>query len=141
MAPPRRYAERTKVPVDKSRLEIERYVTQRGANEFGTMTTPERAQILFKMKGWHVRMTVPLTVEIRGRVVPVDDGEVRRRWRAMLAVVKAKIAAVDAGVVTFEQEFLAHIVKHDGETIGEALHSVGIGAIVSSTSRLLGSGS
>jgi hypothetical protein len=34
-------------------------------------------------------------------------------------VIKAKLEAVQAGIVTFEEEFLAHILLPSGETVGE----------------------
>jgi hypothetical protein len=42
------------------------------------------------------------------------------RWRALLLIVKAKLEAVDSGIVTFEQEFLPHIVMPGGHTVYEA---------------------
>ena len=45
----------------------------------------------------------------------------RQRWRALALAVKAKLEAVEAGIATFESEFLAHIVMDDGQTIGEKL--------------------
>ncbi len=43
----------------------------------------------------------------------------RQRWRALVLVVKAKLEAVETGITTFEQEFMAHIVLPDGKTVGE----------------------
>ena len=43
--------------------------------------------------------------------------EERRRWRALLLVIKAKLEAVQSGIVTFEEEFLAHVVMPDGRTV------------------------
>lgn len=34
----------------------------------------------------------------------------RQAWRALALVIKAKLEAVDAGIVTFEEEFMAQIV-------------------------------
>ena len=34
-------------------------------------------------------------------------------------VIKAKLEAVESGIVTFEQEFLAHLVLPDGATVGD----------------------
>jgi hypothetical protein len=45
--------------------------------------------------------------------------EDRQRWRALALVIKAKLEAVQAGIVTFEEEFLAHILLPSGETVGE----------------------
>jgi len=44
---------------------------------------------------------------------------VRQRWRALALVIKAKLEAVDAGVTTVEEEFLAHIMLPDGSTVSE----------------------
>jgi hypothetical protein len=45
--------------------------------------------------------------------------EERRRWRCLLLNVKAKFEAVENQIVTFEEEFLAHIVvPGTGETVG-----------------------
>ena len=43
----------------------------------------------------------------------------RQRWRALNLVVKAKLEAVDSGITTFEEEFLAHILMPTGETVGD----------------------
>ena len=45
--------------------------------------------------------------------------EERRRWRAFVLVVKAKLESVDSGIDTFETAFLANIVVTDGKTLGE----------------------
>jgi hypothetical protein len=47
------------------------------------------------------------------------DQETRRRWRSLALVVKAKLEAVSTGIMTFETEFLAHIVMPDGATVAE----------------------
>jgi len=46
------------------------------------------------------------------------DAEVRRRWRALVLVVKGKLEAVESEIVTFEEEFLAHLVLPNGQTVG-----------------------
>lgn len=38
------------------------------------------------------------------------EAEVRRRWRALLLCIKGKLEAVESGITTFEEEFLAHLV-------------------------------
>jgi len=43
----------------------------------------------------------------------------RQRWRALALVIKAKLEAVETGITTFEDEFLAHIVMPDGMTVGK----------------------
>lgn len=43
----------------------------------------------------------------------------RQRWRALSLCIKAKLEAVETGISTFEQEFLANIVLPDDRTIGD----------------------
>ena len=43
---------------------------------------------------------------------------VRQRWRALALVIKAKLEAVETGITSFEEEFLAHIVLPSGQTVG-----------------------
>lgn len=47
------------------------------------------------------------------------DDETKRRWRSLLLVIKAKLVAVDDGIATFEQEFLAYIVTGDNRLFGD----------------------
>ncbi|WP_260842520.1 hypothetical protein [Paenarthrobacter nicotinovorans] len=44
---------------------------------------------------------------------------VRQSWRALALVVKAKLEAVEAGIVGFEEEFFAHLVLPNGKTVFE----------------------
>jgi hypothetical protein len=43
---------------------------------------------------------------------------VKQKWRALALVVKAKLEAVESGITTFEEEFLAHIVLPGGQRVG-----------------------
>jgi hypothetical protein len=47
------------------------------------------------------------------------DQEVRRRWRALGLVIKAKLESVESGIETFESAFMANIVMPDGKTFGK----------------------
>lgn len=43
----------------------------------------------------------------------------KRLWRALVLLVRAKITAVNENIVTFEEEFLSNIVMADGRTVAE----------------------
>src|SRR5262245_44396717 len=43
----------------------------------------------------------------------------RQRWRALALAIKAKLEAVESGIATFEEEFLAYVVMPDGQTVGQ----------------------
>ena len=105
------YAERTKVPVMQSRNEIERVLTKYGADAFGFATEPEHAIVFFRAHGRYLKFKMPL---------PRDNAhEERRRWRCLVLVIKAKLEAVESGIVSFENEFLPWIVLPSGETVAE----------------------
>jgi len=102
----RRYAETTRVPVEKSRIEIERVLVRYGATSFGTMTEPDKATIYFKLKNRELQWTIPMPTPKVGK----SEQETRRRWRVMLITMKAMIESVESGLLSFDEAFLAHIV-------------------------------
>jgi hypothetical protein len=55
------------------------------------------------------------------KLVQAIDQKNRQRWRVLYLVIKAKLEAVAAGVVVFEEEFLPFIVFDGSRTIGEVL--------------------
>lgn len=124
------YASGTDVSSDRSRAEIERTLARYGADQFAYMSSRERAVVAFVVDGRQVRFVLALpdrqarefTHHSRGaRTAAAAENAyeqaVRQRWRALALVVKAKLEAVDAGIVTFEQEFLAHMVLPGGESV------------------------
>ena len=128
-----RYAASTEVTPERSRTEIERSLRRFGATSFAYAWVDDTATIAFHIGGLTVRISVPLPRpddnELRltptGRrrterqAAGVYEAECRRRWRALAAVIKAKLVAVEDNISTIEQEFLAYVVLPDGQTIGE----------------------
>lgn len=129
------YAADTDVPVSRSRDELERTLERYDATGFAYGKKNDRAVVQFEMRDRRVRITLPLPD-------PRDDGfwktptglgrteksaaklyeqEVRRRWRALNLVVKAKLVAIASGIATFDDEWLAYFVLPDGTTIGEKI--------------------
>lgn len=127
------YAANTKVTVDKSRAEIERTLQRYGASSFAYGWDAGRAMVQFVHDGRQVRFTLPMpdrndrkfTITKQNRYRSEDvayqmwEQACRQRWRALALVVKAKLEAVDCGITTFEDEFLAHLVLPNGSTVGE----------------------
>ena len=110
------YARETKVPVDRSRAEIESTLRRYGAKEFAFGHRVGRADVAFRLKDRNVRISLPLP-QGDSRA---DQQLTRARWRALLLVMKAKLESVDAGIETFEQAFFANIVMPDGRTVYES---------------------
>jgi len=127
------YAEGTSVDTGRSRGEIERTLGRFGATAFGYLTERSRAVIMFEYAERRVRFTLPLpdradpkfTRTPTGRAKSPSQAEsaweqaCREQWRALALAVKAKLAAVETGIATFEDEFLAYIALPDGTTVGE----------------------
>lgn len=128
-----RYAEQTTVPADRSRAEIERTLDRYGAEAFRYAKAKDYAAIEFAADNRHIRFVLPLpdreslefTQTPTGRERTTAQAEkaydqaVRQRWRALALMVMAKLEAVEAGIVTFEEEFLAHTVLPSGRTVAE----------------------
>lgn len=108
------FAQRTKVPIAKTRIEIEDLVTRAGATHFATFNEPEQAMIAFRMKDRNIRFKLPLPKKL-------NDQAQRSRWRALLLVIKAKLESVEGGIETLEEAFLAHIVTPGGRTVMEQI--------------------
>jgi hypothetical protein len=130
-----KYAAETSVSPAQSREEIERTLVRWGASGFMYAWQGTRAQLAFEIRGRQVRFSLPLpdrnarefthTPE-KGLVRSPSardaayEQAVKQRWRALALVVKAKLEAVEAGIVGFDEEFLAHIVVGE-QTVGEVL--------------------
>lgn len=105
-----RFAARTRVPIDKTRMEIERLVKRFGAKGFVSGWHGAQARIEFICADRHIRLSV---------IIP-SEREGQQRWRTLLLLVKARLAGVEANIVTFEQAFLGDIVLPEtGKTVWE----------------------
>jgi hypothetical protein len=127
------YAEGTKVDAPQSRAEIEKTVERFGAEGFGYRTQGKHALIEFVARGRHVRFVITLpdprdakftlteTLRTRTDNAAAEEyrKEVRRLWRSLALVIKAKLAAVEDGIVSFESEFAMQTVMPDGRTAAE----------------------
>lgn len=128
-----RYAERTEVSSESSRAEIERILIRYGADKFMYGWEGNAAMIGFQSNNRYIRFVLPLPnrddeeftlTETRKQERTTEAAQrsyeqaVRQRWRALALAVKAKLEAVEAGIATFEDEFLAYTVMPDNRTVG-----------------------
>lgn len=133
-----KYANKTEVSQEKSRMEIEQTLRRYGADAFSYGWQESSAMIAFRACDRHVRFTISMPVKgdeefthyKRGSSVHERTAEAaereweqacRQRWRALALVVKAKLEAVDTGISEFESEFLANIVLPNGDTVAEQI--------------------
>jgi hypothetical protein len=129
-----KYAESTSVSSGQSRAEIERTLVKYGAGGFMYGWQDSKAIVGFTMNCKQIKFILMLPdkndrdfthTPSRGKRRTAEQQEaayeqaVRQRWRALALVIKAKLEAVEAGITIFEDEFLAHIVLPDGQTVGQ----------------------
>lgn len=128
-----KYAAGSAVPVQRSRAHLEQLLRAHGAEGFAYGWTAEHDRVEFVWQGQRVRFTLPRPAREKFVLTPSGlqrtetqvqaamDAEDRRRWRALLLVVRAKVEAVESGISIFEEEFLAFIVLPNERTVGEIL--------------------
>ncbi|MCK5633256.1 hypothetical protein KAH94_05870 [bacterium] len=128
-----KFAEKTTVSSDKSRVEIEKNLSRYGATSFLYGWSDGSAMIMFEMKSRRIKFVLPipdknskefsLTPSGRKKRNPVQieqayDQAVRQKWRSLNFSIKAKLVTIDEGISTFEDEFLSHIILPDGSSVG-----------------------
>ena len=106
-----KYAQHTKVPVDRSRNEIEATLARYGATQFVYGHDEKRAVIGFSMSERTIRFDLP----IEG----LSEKEERQRWRALALVIKSKLESIECSIEEFDEAFLAQIVLPNGSRVGQ----------------------
>jgi hypothetical protein len=132
------FAATTTVRPERTRNEIEHLLASAGATGFGYVTQGDRSQIAFVIGARHYRFEIPLPDLDDRAFTHTPTGQRRTalqaekahrqavwaRWRAVLLIIKAKLEAVEAGVVTAEDEFLAWACLPGGATVRDHVHPV-----------------
>ena len=128
-----KYATGSDVPTARSRQHLEQLLRAHGADGFAYGWTQDYDRIEFLWQRRQIRFVLPRPAKDKFALTPTGlqrtdrqmqaalDAEDRRRWRALLLVVRAKLEAVESGIATFEEEFLSFIVMPNDQTIGEIL--------------------
>lgn len=125
------YAAGTSVSVPKTKQEIEELLRKRGAKTYGVGSDPAVAVIFFELQSRQVQIKMRLPradvppeklkhANAERRMRWAEQAE-RERWRGLLLTLKAKFAAIDSEIETFDQAFLPHLAAPGGGTVGEQL--------------------
>ncbi len=121
-----KYANNTTVSPEKSQAEIQNTLRKYGADRFGTMEEKTKAHVMFSYSGLSIQISIDLPEKssfVRtkaGHSRPKDaidasyNQAIRQRWRALLLAIKAKLEAIECGISTIEEEFMAFIIMPDG---------------------------
>lgn len=130
-----RYAAGTDVPTDRSIAEIRKTLRNYGATGFVFAEDERGAIIGFVVHDRQVRFVLPMpgpedrefvrtpTGKSRTAVAAMAayEAAVRQVYRVFVVVIKAKLAAVESGLVGFEEEFLSFLVLPGGQTVGDTV--------------------
>ena len=83
-----------------------------GADQFLTGGDSESAVMRFRLAGRHLAFKLPLADAQTAQ-------QVRARWRALLLVIKARMEAIEIGIMTVDDAFLAETVLPDRQTVAD----------------------
>lgn len=114
-----RYAKHTAVPISRSKAQIEDTLIRYGIDEFGFGTSPRGSGILFKKDGRCYKLNVPNPNAEDFNTDNQYEQAIRQRWRILLLSIKAKLEEIEAGLVSFEDQFLAYMALPDGSTVSD----------------------
>lgn len=124
-----KFADKTTVPIEKTRMEIQETLRRFGADQYQAADDWATGEVIirFRCKERYVQfhLQLPKLKDFRRNTARATQNAweqaCRSTWRALLLIIKAKLAAIEAEVSTFESEFLANIVVPDGRTVAEML--------------------
>ena len=134
---PAKFAEGTTVSPGQSREEISKLLRKYGAGKFAYMDDENESQAIvgFELRGRTYRFIIRLPAmrdfvftttgkrRSEAQIKVVHNQAVKEHWRAMVAVIKGKLIAIENGIETFEEVFLKYAVVpgSGGQTVGEML--------------------
>ena len=118
-----RYAEGTKVPVDRSVAEIRSHLKRWKGEGFFYQEDPDtgHVKIGFRMDSLFYRLNLPMPKRSAFRQETQYDAEVRRRWRVLAAFTKSLLFGIEEGIVTAQEALLPFVILKDGQTFAEML--------------------
>lgn len=119
------YASSTSVPIDRSQAEIKKILAKYKASGFVYGEGDRAAVIMFEMGGRRIKFILPMPNHpgqySAQKEIKAYEQLCRSRWRCLVLAIKAKLECVESGITTLEQEFMAHIVLPNGQTVSQVM--------------------
>lgn len=129
-----KYASQTAVSSERSQTEIRSTLSRYGATKFAYFEEEGNAAVLFEIYNRRIRFVLPLPLRTADEFTKTPTGRerrnitaqhqayeqtIRQKWRALALAIKAKLEAVESGIASFEEEFMAYVVLPSGQTVGQ----------------------
>jgi hypothetical protein len=114
-----KYAKNTSVPISRSKTQIEETLLRYGIEEFGMGVSPRGDGIIFKKGERMYKINVPNPNPVDYSTDQKYEQARRQRWRILLLSIKAKLEEIEAGLISFDDQFLAYMALPDGSTVGD----------------------
>lgn len=113
------YAYRTKVPVSKTRIQIDVLLSKHGATQRAVATDEDRGfnMVMFSIAAGDSRRQIKLELPC----VVDDPAEDRRVWRVLYMSLKMKLELIAHGDSDVDREFLPNVVLPNGRTVLESI--------------------
>lgn len=135
-----KYAQYTSITIEKSRTDIELLLSRYGAESFKRGWVEGKEAVQFIMKRKQIRFILPLpekndvafcynkqsgTKHPEGKALLLWEQACKTAYRALVLSIKAKLATVESGISSFEEEFYANIVLPNNKTVFQnTIHQV-----------------
>lgn len=128
-----RYAENTIVTPERSLSAIQKELKRYGANKFAFVDEGSIIGIAFEYNNRRVRFVIRIPLaqafskseqnrkRTPERATVAHEKAIRQQWRALHLVIKAKLEAVESGIETFDEAFMAHLLLPNGGTVADYL--------------------
>lgn len=110
------YAKTTRVPVSRSRAQIDDVLRKWGCDQIGWRDDFKRGIAIIEFVWEHEGADYGARLKL---VLPESDQEIRASYRVLLLWLTACFNAVDAGLIDAETIFLPFLVGPDGKTVAE----------------------
>jgi len=114
-----KYAKDTKVPVARTKVQVQELLVNYGIDEFFFGSSPRGDGIGFKYEGRVYKHNVPMPNPDDYRYDNQYKQAIRQRWRIFYMSLKMKLEEIQSGGMTFEDQFLAMMALPDGSTVGD----------------------
>ena len=120
----KKYAEGTRVPVERSIAELKRICEKYGATNFGFLQGDASTAVFFKFDSrlyridLHFQNNMKYYTETEGRKIKAEE---RRKWRVLILTIKAMFESIENDVLKGHLLLQPFTVLPDNTVLGERI--------------------